>query len=391
VQDVVQQQWFRTLLVEEWFDAVLVLAHMDCVDPLVSVIRESIRELVGDSMPIQFLTGHSHRRCFEVLDPASSSMEAGRFLDTVGFVSFPRQNTYIASLRDDHSPTTLFQHAFLDANKQSLALALGLDNAADLSVPEGSRLTSFIHESQRALHLGTILGCSPSTFKLDALPNDPNSLWGLYLNHVVPSQLFKGSSSHIFVQRTGALRYSLFEGQVTMDDVIAVCPFNDTIYQVAEKVRGSVLLQVFSQAFRPLSTGSELPDLAVSPSHVDPHREYSVYVPDWNMREMHGRIFNATGRTYTPVLLTGASTMNLWRDFVGQTWPSCNEATSEKKFALVEPSEIQHLAPRLLSGTALILVVVLGCLYFNRKSRQSTDGTQSLLPYQSVEGYGSVF
>jgi 2',3'-cyclic-nucleotide 2'-phosphodiesterase (5'-nucleotidase family) len=89
VQVVVQQEWFRSALVEEHFDAILVLAHMDCVDPLVFAILESIRTIVGSEMPIQFLTGHSHRRCFEATDPASSSMEAGRFLDTVGFVSFP--------------------------------------------------------------------------------------------------------------------------------------------------------------------------------------------------------------------------------------------------------------------------------------------------------------
>jgi hypothetical protein len=74
VQDVVQQDWFRNVLVNEHYDAILVLAHMDCVDPLVYVILESIRSMVGSDMPVQLVTGHSHRRCCEATDPASSSM-----------------------------------------------------------------------------------------------------------------------------------------------------------------------------------------------------------------------------------------------------------------------------------------------------------------------------
>jgi hypothetical protein len=317
-------------------------------------------------------------------------MEAGRFLDTVGFVSFPKQSSYVAHSRDENSPSsTLFRHAFLDANKQSLAIALGVDKAADLSVPEGSKLSMFIHDSQRELRLGSILGCSPSTFKLDASPGDPNSLWGLYLNHVVPTQLFKGKSGNVFVQRTGALRYSLFDGQVTMDDVIAVCPFNDTIYQVAKKIRGHILLQIISQANRPVSTGPGLPDFAVSPSHIEPHRDYSIYVPDWSVREMRERIVNATGRIDAPVSQTRTSTTNLWRDFVVQSWPSCDEANNYDKLVLVGSSVAQHSIPRSLSSPALILFVTFFCLQLYRKSRGSRRGTQPLLP-QYGERYGSV-
>jgi 2',3'-cyclic-nucleotide 2'-phosphodiesterase (5'-nucleotidase family) len=235
VQDVVQQDWFRNVLVNERYDAILVLAHMDCVDPLVFVILESIRSMVGSDVPVQLVTGHSHRRCFEATDPATSSMEAGRFLDTVGFVSFPKQGTYTSAF-PNISRTELFQHAFIDASKQGLSQALGFNNPEDLSTSEGAELTSFIHNSQRKLHLNAHLGCSPMTFSLEANLNDPASLWSLYLNHVVPAELFQFNASKLFLQRTGAFRYALFKGDIKEDDVVAVCPFDDAIFAVAEGI-----------------------------------------------------------------------------------------------------------------------------------------------------------
>jgi len=91
VEGTVSERWFRdALLRRDDYDAILVLAHMDAVDSLVYVILEAIRSITDtDDVPIVFVTGHSHRRAYEVLDANAVSFEAGHFLDTVGFVSFP--------------------------------------------------------------------------------------------------------------------------------------------------------------------------------------------------------------------------------------------------------------------------------------------------------------
>jgi 2',3'-cyclic-nucleotide 2'-phosphodiesterase (5'-nucleotidase family) len=70
---------------------------MDAVDPLIYTIWDAIRAIAGPYMPIQFITGHSHRRHYEYLnqDPWATTMEAGRYMDTIGFVSLtlPRTKT----------------------------------------------------------------------------------------------------------------------------------------------------------------------------------------------------------------------------------------------------------------------------------------------------------
>jgi len=108
VEETVQEEWFQQVLLQRDYDAILVLAHMDYIDPLVAVIHKSIRALVGPEMPIQFINGHSHRRGFHVYDETTTAMEAGRYLDTVGFVSFPTYD----SVRKSDAPDAYFNTSF---------------------------------------------------------------------------------------------------------------------------------------------------------------------------------------------------------------------------------------------------------------------------------------
>jgi len=101
VENVVQEQWFVDVVsTDSLYDAIMIVAHMDVRDELVTVILDQIRSLVGNQMPVQFITGHTHYRGFQTFDETSVSFEAGRFLDTIGFVSFPKkQHTKASSNR----------------------------------------------------------------------------------------------------------------------------------------------------------------------------------------------------------------------------------------------------------------------------------------------------
>ena len=93
VHEVLASDWFQESLQEPNLDGVLVLAHMDVQDPLVFVIHKAIRAVLGPNFPVQFVTGHTHYRGFHQVDDASTSVEAGRYLDTVGFLAFPKAHT----------------------------------------------------------------------------------------------------------------------------------------------------------------------------------------------------------------------------------------------------------------------------------------------------------
>lgn len=273
VQETVRQEWFRHVLLASddadandshsphHYDAILVLAHMDCQDELITtVLLPAIRALVSADVPVQFIAGHSHRRCFVQQlnnDTAAASMEAGHYLDTVGFASF-NITTRRSSSNSTATPPleSSFRYAFLDATRDSLERALGIgppvsDTAATtrFDTSEGLALTKLIQSTRRRLGLDDIVGCNSNKepYYLDREIADPQSLWRLYLERVVPTAIKTLSTTGkdaVFVQSTGGLRYDLSPGCIRRDDLIAVSPFNDTVCTICQGLTVSTIRSI---------------------------------------------------------------------------------------------------------------------------------------------------
>ena len=369
VEDVLEERWFVDVLTKKSddsysFDAIIVLAHMDAVDPLVFTILQAIRSYVGPIMPIQFLTGHSHRRHYEVLDPFATSLEAGRYMDTVGYVSFPVLRTVELSSRmmewnegtDRKQSASLFQHKFLNANMNELTATVfrGLPGD-DFSTPQGRALTAQMQQTQRELGLLDVLtNCAPRDYELARPINDTGSLWWLYVNEVVPKTLFPrltttddetGTTIPIFLQGTGALRYSLTGPTVVVDDIIAVTPFENPIYQVGNRLTAQELdaildeLQVDEVAAFWESVG--LVNFGVAGNRPDLTRNgeregdklYGLYTVEFHLKQVSAQVQqHGAGQYYAPRPLYTSSqeekqqleTTQLWMDYARDEW-KCRE------------------------------------------------------------------
>lgn len=236
VESVVEEQWFLDALHNENYDAILVLAHMNVQDPLVTVILNQIREQIGTDMPVQFVTGHTHIRSYAVLDNMSTSFEAGRYLDTLGFVSFPtKENAFIETNQTNHS--SLFAHNFIDANQESLKAVLRVES---LDTENGMELSKFIETIRDEMGLTQEIGCVNQSYFTTSPIYDPSSLWGFFIRNVAPATV---PSKHVFLFEKGDLRYDLLARNVRFDDIIAVSPFNDTLYSWKD-VPGDIILQL---------------------------------------------------------------------------------------------------------------------------------------------------
>jgi 2',3'-cyclic-nucleotide 2'-phosphodiesterase (5'-nucleotidase family) len=121
VEDAVRTEWFLEALRADDYDAILVLVHMGVEDPAVKDILMAIRKATSPTMPVQVITGHTHYRRYDVLDDWSTAFEAGRYLDTVGFVSFRMNQT-----AENGTSSNLFHHEFLDAKVETLQKRLGV-------------------------------------------------------------------------------------------------------------------------------------------------------------------------------------------------------------------------------------------------------------------------
>ena len=351
VEDVVQQNWFINVLQQQHkYDSIVVLAHMDCIDPLVDVILQAIRNIIGPEVNIVFITGHSHRRAYQQLDPRAVSFEAGHFLDTIGLISFSTSSK---------NPNPNFRHIFLDATKQTLRHAVNKTIVQDFDTIEGTQLTSEIYETQQALGLYDIVGCSSHKYHLEKgyienvstkHPRSSLSLWWLYLHEIIPNQIFKyttndQSTTPIFIQGTGAFRYTLFDGGITKDDIIAVCPFNDSIYKFDYVVFGHDLLELISVLETTISSSLRIkykgfPSFGISPpsENIEPQQWYQIFVPDFDYHRITPILNQITNQTTTTT--TGVPqkvciqddkknnnnekclyTTNLWMDYVTENMP----------------------------------------------------------------------
>jgi len=286
-------------VIYQHYEAVVVLAHMGYDHSLIRVIQSAIRAITGnDDLPIQIIAGDSHVRGFKTLDPRSTVVEAGRFLDTIGFVSFPLPpgtpqradqvvnatlNNALSTLAPLEAPpigaTTTpepqgFHHVFLDANKKVLQEVLA-GNGSALETGRGRALTHFIQGTRLSMGLTNRVGCSGGRYQLDLPVDHPRSLWGLYVNEVIPHAL-GNNHSRVFIQDTMALKYDLLVGPITVDDAVAVSPVPDEMVRVVAEIKKQHLLILFSMLNVTAANEKKphLPKYAISPW---PH---SLYHPN---------------------------------------------------------------------------------------------------------------
>ena len=384
VQDVIHSSWFTALLngAEGEFDAILVLAHMDAHDPLVYTILDRIREIRGLEMPVQFVTGHSHRRKFYTLDSFSTSFEAGRYLDTLGFTSF---SLPLPSKGDDSSrmirtdDVSSFNHMYIDTSVSNFKDVLGVE---ELQTGAGKELSSLIEQTRESLGLLEVIGCSPQSYSLYSGLDKDDSLWGVFSKEIVPSQLLQASDQEIhrvYIQGSGAFRYNLFEGKISMDDIIAVNPFNDTIFLVDNHIQGCDFLKAFGLPHL-VQESQSLPQYVVSGT-VERDLVYEVYTADYDLGHVVKQLSQATNREMFATPFDDLTTGTLWTNYIEHEWRCDRETRFSPKDGGDDEFNLSSLS-MILPLTAFTILLVLTRSYQHSGSRRNLDSIRGrpLLP-----------
>ena len=140
---------------------------------------------------------------------------------------------YRRQMQGRSGSSSSFEHVCIKANVAVMAAAAGLDDPALLATPAGSALSSNISRAALSLGLDRQLGCSPTKYLTYAPLITADSLWGLYLYNVTATQALGGNSSRVVVESTGSLRYDLYAGRVTVNDLWTMTPFADQFWRVS--------------------------------------------------------------------------------------------------------------------------------------------------------------
>ena len=384
VGSVVEQPWFTNALQTPGVDAILVLAHMDHDDALISVILTKIRSVLGPNMPVQFVAGHTHIRGVHNPDASSSSFEAGRYLDTVGFVSFPRRDTLAAAPAGSNT-TSLFQHTFLDASRGVLENVL---NGPTLGTNEGAELSSFIHRTQTELGLREIVGCVPERLYFNKTIAASNSIWGIFERELVP-HLF--GDFDVVMMHTTLARYDLFPGDIILDEVIGMMPFNETVFKFSG-IPLDILIQLNKTAnSQVVDYMPALPRFTFAPAKPLPSFDanstilenntseelYNLITSEFVVRALQTELQKLYPQISAPVSMhTGV--LDVWLRFFGEEHlcqtpqqgshrpsphPNHNNGTGMPHIGFTVPDDEKDQARLIFSVVALAMLGLLGSIY----------------------------
>lgn len=319
--DEVKDPWFEAALRENTFDAILVMAHMGVDDESITVIRDAIRAVVGGGVPIEFVAGHTHLLRWAKVDDLSTAVEAGKYLDTVGFLSFPTKQT--AEITAPESYIDLFQYTFVDANVNYMKYAL--DGEYGFTTPDGEDLSEFIVTTQYEMGLLDIVGCAPNNYFMNRSLTDVDSLWAIYQKQVVPTQLGQDPAvNRAIIVSQDSWRYDIFEGDNTYDDVVAISPFNESIYFV-----GIVPCDAINQLYEKLNADAGDLYYPVLPAYIlagklVPGEDCELYTHHFELSAISEGIQSVQPGTYE-VSATNLTSTSIWIDFFRSEWPCAGQ------------------------------------------------------------------
>jgi len=270
---MVKQAWFLNAINQSQpIDMFVVLGH-NVARPSTSgstfgTIFNAIRA-AHPTTPIQFFGGHSHIRDFAVLDSSSTSIESGRYCETVGFMAIsginsssgawpankpaglPHPTQYAVKVVKTTNTSTstsspaaatvspsglTYFRSYLDWNRRTFMYHTNVTHATSLGAaylfdsPKGVSVTNEITTDRNALNLSALYGCAPQSWCQTCAPfGSPNNIYTLLSTALVATvvNLERPGKARMILLNTGSVRYDLIQGPFTNDDAIIVNPFLD--------------------------------------------------------------------------------------------------------------------------------------------------------------------
>ncbi|KAI1776001.1 Metallo-dependent phosphatase-like protein [Hypoxylon cercidicola] len=255
---MVTQQWFLDALnCPEPVDIFVVLGHNPArggnTGSTFPIVFDAIRAVHPDT-PIQFLGGHSHIRDFAVFDSSSTSLESGRYCETLGWLSmsgFDATNSGFNGImpgpagvpnptrkatQNSTSPF-VYSRRYLDWNRRTFEYhaATWYDQSFDYN--NGLAATAEITKDRQQLNLSDVYGCVPQDYCLTCTPfNSSGNIFPL-LSNALAATVVNESRTDIpryIIANTGSVRFDMYKGPFTYDDQFIVSPFRDVFLYIPE-------------------------------------------------------------------------------------------------------------------------------------------------------------
>ncbi|KAF9519339.1 hypothetical protein BS47DRAFT_1370749 [Hydnum rufescens UP504] len=270
VEDMVNETWFKMAIQEEP-DFFLLVGHMPVQRDHWPNVFNAIRS-VHPYTPIFIFGGHTHIRDCVQLDTRSMSLESGRYMETVGWMS--------AKLDDKNSTAPLnITRRYLDPNRNTCVSLLRLykyhTQLRDFDTRKGHEISQQILTLTNKFNLSYIFGTAPQDYFLSRAPfPSNNSLFSLLTDKLLPTVLPRVNPVRaqavpsIAIINSGSQRFDLYAGPFSCNDQFVVSPFTNKFLYFS--VPYSIGRQILNVLNAPTSGGSKRSGSSMLADYEDP-------------------------------------------------------------------------------------------------------------------------
>lgn len=214
------QPYFQQAMQVPDIDLIVVCSHIaPQFGPELGEIYQAIRAQHHET-PLVMLAGHSHVTYFDQLDHNAFVLESGKYFEVIGVIKF--------QLWEDGNMHFL-ETNWVETSVENF-MELSDTDSKTFDTPQGLQTSQLIQYYWNELGLNTTYGCSPSTYYPDVDYSDPDCMYKLLVEEIIPKMVFNDDdgNTQYYVTNTASLRYNLYAGPVTRNDIYTIAPFNDT-------------------------------------------------------------------------------------------------------------------------------------------------------------------
>ncbi|KAI7850210.1 Metallo-dependent phosphatase-like protein [Circinella umbellata] len=242
VEDEILEPWFTEALTSHTPDIIALTGHTGIRFDEFNVALKAIRKHFP-YIPIAVLGGHLHVRDFAIYDGWAAGIASGRYLESIGFFSIKgvKKSTKFIAKHGYNDTNTLpnnltFHRRYLDQNRKTYIYHSVENKEKKFDTTVGKEMTQNITYWRSELGISQALGCSPQDYYLSSVePTSNSSIYTLTAQEVLPKTVADPNRpypAHIILN-SGALRYDIYKGNFTLDNVYQVSPFIDHFYYMA--------------------------------------------------------------------------------------------------------------------------------------------------------------
>ncbi|KAK0488716.1 Metallo-dependent phosphatase-like protein [Armillaria novae-zelandiae] len=227
VADMVQESWVCRILITPESVCLRGFQFLEAIND-----EPDFFLLVGSKLLL--MPGHTHIRDCLQLDGRSMSLESGRYMETVGWMS--------VKLDDAQSSQNLtFSRRYLDPNRVTYEYHTQ-ETQVSFDTEQGKSISTGLNQLAVDFDLNFTYGTAPHDFTITQAPYPSNdSSLSLFAELATPYALSintdRANIPNYIITNSGSQRFDIYAGTFTKNDQITASPFTDLFFYIPEVTR----------------------------------------------------------------------------------------------------------------------------------------------------------